>query len=267
MNGSEDKEFLENITLKTKEESLKRDDSKLGEGLKSDDSKLERSDELQGWNSVMICETLGLTGLWMIVSMSFHGLNFGWVDLVPSPYVAYAISGTLEALSSLLWAGLASSLGRRYGMGLGFGIASVFLFLALIQTPILGTWTVGNFSLLVGKLFVDTVFAGVCLRSGEILPASHFAFIYSIVSSGGRCGAFFAPMIFTVLAGISNDQVPLITVALLQVTGCLISLGLVETKDVRRVITPQDVLERRRSQRLLDCAVIRKRVHPDQSVH
>ena len=73
-------------------------------------------------------------------------------------------------------------------------------------------------------------------------------------------------MIFTVLAGLSNDQVPLITLALLQVTGCLISLCLVETKDVKSVLTPQDVLERRRGQRLFGCSV-QKTVHPDESAN
>eukprot|EP00116_Pleurobrachia_bachei_P005127 sb/3465389/ len=210
----------------------------------------DKDTSFKQWNKVMLSETLALLYIWMICSMGFHAFNFGCVTIFPDPYVGYTVIGFIEVISGLTWTYLASRVGRRWTMAWGFLMAAFCMFAALINVPILGNWTVSNISSLVGKFFMYIPYCGIFLWTGEIPPASHAGFIFSIGSSAGRVGGFFAPLMFGVLSQLTSNSVPLVLMGGLQIIGGVISACLVETRGIPKVLTPGDVVKRRREQKL-----------------
>ena len=184
--------------------------------------------------------------------MSYHGLNFGWVELLPNPYIGYMINGCGEIISTYVWAAFASSrLGRRSGMTLTFLLAGMLIFVSLSDVPIIGGVRLGHIAIVIGKMFVDASYIGVYLRAPEIAPASHFGCIFNFATSTGRLGAFFASLGFTIISRDFGTDVPVFLVGMLQVLGAIVSFLLVETKGTKRAITGEDVAERRKAQRFL----------------
>ena len=182
--------------------------------------------------------------------MGYHALNFGWVTILPDPYVGYTVNGVIEVLSGIVWTYLAYRVGRKWSIVGGFLIGAFCMFIALINVPFVGSWTVSNVASLVGKFFLDIPYCGLFLWTGEVPPASHSGFIFSVSSSTGRVGAFFAPMMFGVLSQLTSTGFPLLLMGGMQVLAGVISACLVETKGVPKVLTPEDVVKRRKEQRL-----------------
>ena len=193
----------------------------------------------------LLLETLILMVLWPSIAMFSYGFGFGWGDILPDRYSGYIMAGVGELISYFMSVSLIGWQGRRRAMIFMFLGAALTYLIAIPNVEFGSGWTLESVSCLIGAIFVNGLYSGIFLWTGELAPTTHRGIVFSFCSGISRVGSFTGPFLFNNLAFITSKAVFLGSLAFMSVFCMMGSFLLVETAKKQIPVTGQDVEERR----------------------
>ncbi|XP_063688897.1 solute carrier family 22 member 15-like [Bolinopsis microptera] len=193
----------------------------------------------------LLLETSILMVIWPSIAMFSYGFGFGWGDILPDRYLGYIMAGVGEIISYFMSVSLIDWQGRRHAMIFMFLGAALTYLTAIPNVEFGSGWTLESVSCLIGAIFVNGLYSGILLWTGELAPTTHRGIVFSFCSGISRVGSFTGPFLFNNLALITSKAVVLGSLAFISVFCMMGSFLLVETRNKPIPVTGQDVEERR----------------------